>query len=197
MNAVHVQLSFELHGPACLVKVGGELTAVTEREFTGRALQALAAFPGPVLFDLSGLEFVDGHGARALAKALAAVPPRETGLYQCSPAMRRILAAFGLDLPPASAQARPLLVVPPPATPARLLSRRETVLAQARLTQADARQSALRASEVMSRLSVTYAGIALNSKYRRPDRSEERGRLLALSGRASDLSRQYRLHATR
>jgi hypothetical protein len=43
----------------------------------------------------------------------------------------------------------------------------------------------------MSRLAATYSQLALNSRYRTRGKSEDRGRLLALSGRARDLSRQY------
>jgi hypothetical protein len=61
----------------------------------------------------------------------------------------------------------------------------------AHAAESNARQSALYGSEVMSRLAATYSQLALNSRYRTQDKSEDRGRLLALSGRALDLSKQY------
>ena len=182
-----VQLNFELHGSVCLVRVSGELTAGPERAFTGRALPARAAGAGPV--------------------ALAAVPSREATLYQCSPALRRVLGAFGLDLPlagttgPALGPALTLmptgadLAAAPRVTPAGSPSDGEALVARVQLTCSSAGQSALRASEVMSRLAATYATLALNRLYRLPDKSADRGRRLALSGRASDLSQQYPRYA--
>jgi hypothetical protein len=67
--------------------------------------------------------------------------------------------------------------------------------AMTRAARANTLQTALYASEVMSRLAATYSELALNSWYREQRKSEDRGRLLALSGRARDLSRQYLHHA--
>ena len=64
-----------------------------------------------------------------------------------------------------------------------------------RAARSKARQSALYASEVMSRLAATYSDLALNSRYRTQHRSDDRGRLLELSGRALDLSRRYMSNA--
>jgi hypothetical protein len=61
----------------------------------------------------------------------------------------------------------------------------------AHAAESNARQSALYGSEVMSRLAATSSQLALNSRYRTQGKSEDRGRLLALSGRALDLSKQY------
>lgn len=98
MDAGHVRLSSEIRDSLCFVKVSGELTQVSERDFAARTDEALAVFRGPILFDLSGLTFLDRHGARALARTLAAVPPRQAGLHGCSPAVRQVLTALGFDL---------------------------------------------------------------------------------------------------
>lgn len=74
-------------------------------------------------------------------------------------------------------------------------SRGETLTALARVSEANARQSAAHGGEVMSRLAASYVELALSSRYRAEGKSADRGRLLALSGRARDLSRQYLRHA--
>ena len=191
MAAGHIGVSFELRESACIVKVHGELTWVTGHEFTARLTQPLAVFRGPVLFDLSGLDFVDCHGARVLAGALHSVASRETGLFGCNPAVRRFLDLLGLDLPHVATLAREVPVPPPPPVLAGPLSRGQDLTALIRATEASARQSATRASDIMSRLATTCADLALNSRYRTPRNSEVRGRLLTLSGRARDLSQQY------
>ena len=196
MDADLVRVSYATRGLACAIKVSGELTLATEPEFTARVTEALAAARGPVIFDVSGLNFMDCCGARALVRAVQAVPPREAGLHGCSPAMRRILEALGFDLPhqaelPREAPARPRSL--PRADPP---SRGDTLTARTRAAESNVRQSALQASEVMSRLAATFSELALNSRYRTPPKSDDRGELLALSERASGLSRRYLQHAT-
>jgi len=63
-------------------------------------------------------------------------------------------------------------------------------MAATRAAKSQARQSALYTSEVMSRLAATYSALALNSRYRTRHKSDDRGRLLELSGRALELSRR-------
>jgi anti-anti-sigma regulatory factor len=192
-------VSFSRRGLAGVVKVDGELTRVTGAEFATRAAAALAAFRGPVLFDLSGLDFIDTQGARTLTALLRADPARAS-LYGCSPVMRRVLQATGYDLPPepalppaagsaGSTRASP----PPPVTGWR--SRGETMTALTRATRADARRSGADVSAVMSRLAATYARIALSSRYRLPRKDADRRRLLALSRQAGDLARKYQRHS--
>ena len=188
MGARHIRVSSDVRHSACVVAVSGELTLATEREFAVLTARALAASHGPVLVDVSGVEFADCHGARALVRALRAVPPRPVGLEGASPAMRRLLAVLAFDLPQA-----PRLAVDAPGQPDQVarLRRAERLAAQTRTARLNTQQSAARTSEVMSRLAATYAELALSSRYRTRGRSEDRGRLLALSGRALALSRQY------
>lgn len=198
MDAGYVRVSSVERGPGCVITVSGELTLATEAEFTARVAEALAASVGPVLFDVSGLDFVDCRGARALARAVLGVPPGEARVDGCQPAVRRVLAALGLELPDRAGLAGPVTgqrARPRPQVSAGPLPRGEAVTSMARAARANTRETALYASEVMSRLAATYCELALNSRYRMPLKSEERGRLLALSGRASDLSRQYLRHA--
>jgi hypothetical protein len=70
----------------------------------------------------------------------------------------------------------------------------EALAAMSRAAESTARQSALYASEVMSRLAA-YSELALNSRYRTRPKSADRGRLLELSGRALGLSRWYMRNA--
>jgi anti-anti-sigma factor len=195
MDAGKIRVNFIAGDPTCVIKVSGELTLATEREFTARLGEALAASRGPVLFDVSGLDFADCSGARALVKAVDAVPPRAAKLHGCGRTVRRVLDALGCDLPYTSGFAGEVPGRPRPRVRVAALSRGETLTAMVRVAESNARQSALQASDVMARLAATYSELALSSRYRAPARSEDRGRLLALSGRARDLSRQYLRHA--
>lgn len=195
MGSGYVRVSSVVRDSACVIEVRGELTLATEREFTVLTTAALTACRGPVLFDLSGLNFLDCHGARALTRAVSSALPRGAELYGCKPLVRRVLDILGSDLP-----YRPESVGETPASPrprphAGTLTRGETLTAMAHAAESNARRSALHGSEVMSRLAATYSQLALNSRYRTQGKSEDRGRLLALSGRALDLSRQYMHHA--
>jgi anti-anti-sigma factor len=195
IGADYIRVSSVACDPACVIEVSGELNLITEREFAVRAAEVLAACRGPVLFDLSGLDFLDCRGARALARAVGSVPSPGAELHGCKPLVCRVLDVLGFDLP-----YRPESVGETPATPrppARsvTLTRGERLVAMAHAAESNARQSALYGSEVMSRLAATYSQLALNSRYRIQGKSEDRGRLLALSGRALDLSEQYMRHA--
>jgi anti-anti-sigma factor len=174
-----------------VIEVGGELNLITEREFAVRVAEALAACRGPVLFDLSGLDFLDCHGARALARAVGAAPSPGAELYGCTPLVRRVLDVLGFDLPYRPEPVGKTPARPRPRARTGTLTRSETLVAMAHAAESNARQLALYSSEVMSRLAATYSQLALNSRYRTQGKSEDRGRLLALSGRALDLSKQY------
>ena len=196
MDAGHIGVSPVMRGLTCVIKVSGELTCATEGEFAAGVAEALAGSRGPALFDVSGVDFVDLAGARALARVVRAVPsPREAGLDGCGPMMRGVLGAIGFDppnRPELTGEVRPRRRPPArSATP----SREESLAAMTRAAASNARQSALHASEVMSRLAATYSDLALNSRYRTQGKSEDRGRLLELSGRALDLSRRYMRNA--
>jgi anti-anti-sigma factor len=195
MDAGYIRVSSVTRDMACVIEVSGELTLTTEHEFSEQVAEVLAASHGPVLFDLSGLSFLDCRGARALARAVHAVPSRGPVLYGCNRVVRRVLDALGLDLPYQPELERKVASGPQPGARARPPARGEALVAIARAAEANARQSALYGSQVMSRLATTYSELALNSRYRTQRKSQDRGRLLMLSGRARDLSRQYMLNA--
>jgi anti-anti-sigma regulatory factor len=196
MDAGQIRVSSQARGLGCVIRVSGELTLVTEREFAALVAKALAASWGPVLFDVSEVDFVDCRGARALVKAVRAVPPpREAGLDGCSLTMRGILATIGFDLPRRPEMASAALARLEPRARPGTPSREEALAAMSRVAESTARQSALYTSEVMSRLAATYSELALNSRYRMRHKSADRGRLLELSGRALDLSRRFMRNA--
>lgn len=195
MDAGYIRVSCVERDPGCVITVSGELTLTTEAEFTARVAQALAGTGGPVLFDASGLDFADCRGARALARAVRAVPWPGTGLRGCNTEVRRVLEALGLELPHWPGPGGAPAARPRARVRAATLSRSDSIAAMTRAAQANTRQTALYTSEVMSRLAATYSELALNSRYRVQRKSEDRGRLLALSGRALDLSRKYLDHA--
>ena len=195
MDASYIQVSSVARGPARVITVHGELTLATEAEFTAQVAEALAASRGAVLFDVSGLDFADCRGARALARAVQAVPSGEAAVHGCNTAVRRVVDALRLDLPYRSEPAGAVLTRPRLPIRAGTLARSDAMASLTRAARANTRQSALYASEVMSRLAATYSELALNSRYRVQRKGEDRGRLLALSGQALDLSRQYLRHA--
>lgn len=192
MDAGHIRVSSVTRGLTCVIEVSGELTQATEHKFAAQVAEAQVALRGPVLFDVSGVNFVDCRGARAMARAVRAVPPpHEARLRGCSPTMRRVLRAIGFDLPHRSELAGEASSRPQAHARAVAPSREEAMVAMSRATKSEARRSALYASELMSRLAATYSAMALNSRYRTQHKSEDRGRLLELSGRALELSRRY------
>lgn len=195
MESGYIQVSSVARATTFVVMVSGELTMLTEDEFTSRVAEALAASQGPVVFDVSGLDFMDCHGARALAKAVHAAAPREGEVLGCSDAMRRVLDALGFDLPHRQTLTARVAPRPRPLATSAARSRGETLTAMTRAAESAIRQSALHTSAVMSMLAATYSALALNSRYRTQAKSEDRGRLLALSGRALDLSRIYQGYA--
>ena len=89
---------------ACVLRVAGELdVATTADALVARAATSVRAVPGPVLIDLSGLTFIDAHGARAL-DALVRTPldGRVAAVRHCPLRIRRLLNLYRvpLDCPP-------------------------------------------------------------------------------------------------
>lgn len=59
MDAGHIRVSSVTRGLTCVIEVSGELTQATERKFAAQVAEAQVALRGPVLFDVSGVNFVD------------------------------------------------------------------------------------------------------------------------------------------
>jgi anti-sigma B factor antagonist len=71
--SLNVTISRE--GQVCVLAASGELDIATAPDLTQQAEVALRQPPGRLILDLSGLEFVDCAGVRALAAVTGAAPP--------------------------------------------------------------------------------------------------------------------------
>lgn len=81
-----VQVQGERRDRSSVLRITGELDAVMARALAERADAAMRMLPLPVLVDLSGLTFLDAHGARALAAVIQRLTPgRLTGVPPCPP----------------------------------------------------------------------------------------------------------------
>jgi anti-anti-sigma regulatory factor len=158
---------------ACVLRVAGELdVATTTDALLDRAAASVRAVPGPVLIDLSGLTFIDAHGARALA-ALTRTPldGRAAAVRHCPMRIRRLLTVFRVSLDCPSAED----------SPARETT--TTALAdQVRRARLRARESRLDASGTMDRMTDTL--IRLASTVERTDLIREQARCTVADSRA-------------
>jgi hypothetical protein len=146
--------------------------ATTADALVNRAAASVRAVPGPVLIDLSGLTFIDAHGARALA-ALIRTPldGRAAAVRHCPMRIRRLLNVFRVPLDGPSAED----------SPARETT--TTALAdQVRRARLRARESRLDASGTMDRLTDTL--IRLASTIERTDLIREQARCTVADSRA-------------
>ena len=101
---------------ACELRIAGELDMMAADALAERTRTAVEAVPGPVLVDLSGLTFIDLHGARALDEMVRALADgRPVTVRCCPPRVRRVLNLLGLTLDAFPAGDG---TVPQPATPA-------------------------------------------------------------------------------
>jgi len=158
---------------ACVLRVAGELdVATTADALLARAAASVQAVPGPVLIDLSGLTFIDAHGARALS-ALIQTPldGRAAAVRHCPLRIRRLLNVFRVPLDCPSAEDMPAR---PTAT---------TALAdQVQRARLRARESRLDASGTLARLTDTL--IRLASTIERTDLIREQARSTVADSRA-------------
>jgi anti-anti-sigma factor len=69
-----LSVTIRQRGQVCVLSVSGELDIATATILAGQTA-ALQGQPGRLIVDLSGLEFIDGRGARALAAVISAMPP--------------------------------------------------------------------------------------------------------------------------
>lgn len=169
-----------------VLKVRGELDAVTADEFAVEAVRLLKRIDGPVAVDLSLLEFVDCAGARMLAAVLDTIPSwRLVEVCGIRPRVRRLLDLVGLDPRPARAS-RHSDVVPS--------ARGQKVLAEVDAVRWQSRALMLETSVVMDRLATTYAEMAARGRRGERERTAAE-RMRVLSATARDLSSRYRQRA--
>jgi anti-anti-sigma factor len=197
MDAEQVWVQSEPYEFVCALTVGGELDLTNAAQFSQQAIKALHGTHGAVLVDLSGLCFADCCGARTLAQVLSTVPPwRAVKVRGYSAPVERVLNLLGIELSRAVPVAAQILGSRRPLPSGRASAQQgQTLAAQARTVQAQSREVAIYASGVMARLATTYAGLAVSSRYRAERRQEDRGRLLVLSQKATELSTRYLDHA--
>ena len=158
---------------ACVLRVAGELdVATTADALVNRAAASVRAVPGPVLIDLSGLTFIDAHGARALDTLIRSrLDGRAAAVRHCPLRIRRLLNVFRVPLDCPSAEDNP----------ARQTA--TTALAdQVRRARLRARESRLDASGTMARLTDTL--IRLASTIERTDLIREQARCTVANSRA-------------
>lgn len=169
-----------------VLKVRGELDAVTADEFAVEAVRLLKRIDGPVAVDLSLLEFVDCAGARMLAAVLDTIPSwRLVEVCGIRPRVRRLLDLVGLDPRPARAS-RHSDVVPS--------ARGQKVLAEVDAVRWQSRALMLETSVVMDRLATTCAEIAARGRRGERERTAAE-RMRVLSATARELSSRYRQRA--
>lgn len=94
----YLEVTVEHRARVCELTVSGELDACVAGRFADAAMEAVRTATGPVLVDLSGLEFMDVSGARSLAAVIRVITPRLAGLRSCRPPVRRVLELLGLDV---------------------------------------------------------------------------------------------------
>ncbi len=95
MSAPWVRVRAERDGDACVLVVSGELDIATTSELARQAAAAFEIPPARLVFDLSGLDFIDCAGARALADVVETLPaecPVTVGSMSC--AAERVLGVL-------------------------------------------------------------------------------------------------------
>ena len=95
----YLRVQAESRNGQCVLRIAGDLDMITAGEFADRADQEVAATPGPVVVDLSGLTFIDARGARALAAMIDTLPAgRLTAVRSCAPHVRLVFDLLDLSL---------------------------------------------------------------------------------------------------
>jgi anti-anti-sigma factor len=102
VNAPFLRVRVERDGGVCVLAVSGELDIATTPELARQAASVIETPPVRLVLDLSGLEFIDCAGARALADVVEALPagcPVTVGSMSCmAQRVLGVLAAFGMSL---------------------------------------------------------------------------------------------------
>jgi len=153
--------------------IAGELDLIAAGALAERARAAIAAVPGPVVIDLSGLKFVDVRGAHALDELVRTLPDGRTAAFRrCPLRVRRVLNLLGLaaDALPARDRTAPQLAMP-------------ELAAQVRRARLEAAGSILDVSGTLARLASTRVRLA--STIERAGLLREQGRQAVASSRAA------------
>jgi anti-anti-sigma factor len=171
-----------------VLRVRGELDAVTADGFAIKAVRLLRHVDGPVAVDLSLLGFIDCAGARTLAAVLdTMLPDRLVGVRGIRRPVSRLIDVIGLDLKRLVQELRAGRGQGPD-------SRRET-LSLARTARWRSRALMLESAATMARLATTYAEIAADQAGRGTPERAKYDQTRALSDTAHDLSARFRQRA--
>lgn len=175
----------ERRGRVTVLKVRGELDAVTASGFAAQAACELRQMPGLVAVDLSFLDFIDCAGARALAAVIASVQPwRLTDVCGIQPTVGRVLDLIGMDLS----------VQPGLAGLVHSMRGRE-LIEQAHMVRSQSREVLLQSSAAMARLATTYASLAAARERRAEQERASAEQMHRLSESARELAVRYRQRA--
>lgn len=115
-------LSIEVTRPAegvILVVLAGEMDILSVGELKRRSSELDARMPAHVVFDLSGLEFIDSSGINTLVQAVKSVEALGgTGVLAApSPEARRVFEIIGLSQVVSVMQTLDVALRPPPEAP--------------------------------------------------------------------------------
>lgn len=167
-----------------VLRVRGELDALSADGFAVEAARQLQQVDGPVAVDLSLLDFADARAARTLAAVLGGIPRWQlVAVSGIRPPVSRVLDLLGIELSaPAGAERLPSIRV-------------REMISQALVTRARSREVMMVTSTVMARLATTYAELAAARQRRAQHADATAERMRELSGTARDLSTHYRQRA--
>lgn len=184
MESQHLWFWIDRSRRVAVLRVRGELDAVSADGFAVEAARQLHQVNGPVAVDLSLLDFADARGARTLAAVLGGIPPwRLVAVSGIRRPVSRVLDLLGIEL---SAPAGDGLL---PSVRVR------EVISQAVVTRARSREVMMVTSTVMARLATTYAELAAARERRAQHADATAERMQALSGTARELCTRYRQRA--
>lgn len=198
MSSDYLWVHVQRYGRTWVLAIDGDLDGFTVGQLAEDVARAMDKVPGQVVVELSGLQFIDCSGARALAAVIGTIPAWQlTEVQGCTPLVRRVLELLGLDLMRSSAVdgKRPEPSGRPGWRPGPLASGSPVreLMEHAEAVNAAIRETLLQTSAVTARLAATYDEIAASRK--RQANPGNADLLLDLGTTARDLSRRCRLAA--
>jgi anti-anti-sigma factor len=114
MTASPLTVTVSYDGQVCVLAASGDLDFTTTVRFASCASRALDDGPERLVFDLAGLEFLDGAGARTLSWVAECVPEGCPVIVRSiSSFAARVLEMLGLELERSPADAQPAADAPP------------------------------------------------------------------------------------
>ena len=97
MGGLNFACALEAQGATAVLSLRGEMDLATIDHFDQMVNESLATGPGRVVVDLSGLEFIDSSGMRALLRLQARLGDRaRLEIVPGPPAVQRVFELVGL-----------------------------------------------------------------------------------------------------